>query len=146
VNLIYDRKHSTPHGGRCWIRIYTGGFGTGDLPVVICTEPKDNPGTSITNCAEQLAAEVLLRKPEVFDPNIVGRNVDLYDKPFTWIEHYLDGARGTPQDRATFDMVEFAHYKPSDVQRPEGWVKVIGEPDWSPLDRATVEALVGQRV
>ncbi len=49
MNLIYDRPHPTPHGGRCRVRIYTGGFGTGDLPVVICTERPGNPGMSITD-------------------------------------------------------------------------------------------------
>jgi hypothetical protein len=146
MNLIYSRNHSTPHGGRCRIKIFVGGFGTGDLPVVICTEPRDNPGQSITNCAEQLAAEVLLMKPDVFHPANVGQYADQYDKPFTWIEHYQDGARGTPQDRATFDMVEFAHYEPRDVLRAGQWVKEIGMPTWQPLNRATVEALVGQAV
>jgi hypothetical protein len=83
----------------------------------------------------------------VFDP--FGR-VSLgglsYDKPFVWIEHYLDGARGTPQDPATFDLVEFSHYEPRGVLRAGEWRKEIGQPSWSALDRATVEALVGQAV
>jgi hypothetical protein len=143
MNLIYDRPHPTPHGGRCRMKIFVGGFGTGDLPVVICTERSSNPGMSITDAAAQLAAEVLLKKPDVFDPVIVGRNADLYDKPMTWIEHCTHG----PLDPATFDMIEFAHYEPQDVMRDGEQVKEIGAPTTrQPLDRATVEALVGWRV
>jgi hypothetical protein len=142
--LVSDYVHPTPRGGRCRIRIYEE---AGELPVVLCTELPDNEGTSITNAAEQIAAEVLANHPGVFDP--FGR-VSLgglsYDKPFVWIEHYLDGARGTPQDPATFDLVEFSHYEPRGVLRAGEWRKEIGQPSWSALDRATVEALVGQAV
>jgi hypothetical protein len=142
--LVSDYVHPTPRGGRYRIRIYEE---AGELPVVLCTELPDNEGTSITNAAEQIAAEVLANHPGVFDP--FGR-VSLgglsYDKPFVWIEHYLDGARGTPQDPATFDLVEFSHYEPRGVLRAGEWRKEIGQPSWSALDRATVEALVGQAV
>jgi hypothetical protein len=69
-----------------------------------------------------------------------------YDKPFVWIEHYLDGARGTPQGPATFDLVEFAHYEPRAVLRAGVWGKAIGERSWLPLDRASAEALVGEPI
>jgi len=92
--------------------------------------------------AVQLAAEVLLKKPLTFDPVVVGRYADQYDKPMTWIEHYTHGLL----DQATFEMVEFAHYEPRDVLQDGERVREIGEPSWTPLDRATVEALVGQRV
>ncbi len=58
---------------------------------MICTEPPDNEGMSITD-----AGKVLVSKPDVFDPVIVGR-FNEYDKPFIWIKHYEDGARGTPR-------------------------------------------------
>jgi hypothetical protein len=143
MGLIYDRNYRTPHGGRCRIRIYTGGFGTGDLPVVICAERPDNPGMSITEAAAQLAAEVLLRKPDVFDPIRVGRFADQYNKPFMWIEHYTRGLL----DPGTFELVEFAHYEPRVVLRAGERVKEIGAPTTrQPLDRAEVETLVGRRV
>lgn len=142
--LVSDYVHPTPRGGRCRIRIFEAG---GELPVVLCTELPDNEGTSITNAAERIAAEVLANHPDVFDP--FGR-VSLgglsYDKPFVWIEHYLDGARGTPEDPATFDLVEFSHYEPRGILRTGEWRKEIGEPSWSALDRAAVEALVGEEV
>jgi hypothetical protein len=144
--LVSDYVHPTPRGGRCRIRIYEE---AGELPVVLCTELPDNEGTSITNSAERIAAEVLANHPGVFDP--FGR-VSLgglsYDKPFVWIEHYLDldGARGSEatQDPATFDLVEFSHYEPRGVLRAGEWLKEIGEPSRSALDRASVEALIGE--
>jgi hypothetical protein len=96
---IADYEHPTPHGGRCRIRIFER---SGEVPIVICTEPPDNPGMSITNAVEQIAGEVLANHPDVFDPfslrNIPGVE---YEKPFVWVEHYLDGARGTPHDPST---------------------------------------------
>jgi hypothetical protein len=143
MTLIYDRNYHTPRGGEARIRIYTGGFGTGDLPVVICTERPGNPGMSITDAAAQLAAEVLLKKPDVFDPIRVGRYADQYNKPFIWIEHYTHGLL----DPATFELVEFAHYEPRDVLRAGEWVKEIGAPTTrEPSNRAEVEALVRRRV
>jgi len=142
--LVSDYNHPTPHGGRCRVRIYEE---SGELPVVVCTEPPDNEGMSITNAAEQIAGEVTTSNPEVFDPFSLGSIPGIgYDKPMIWIEHYLDGARGTPEDRATFDLVEFAHYEPRDVLRAGEWNKEIGEPSWSPLDRESVERLVGAPV
>jgi hypothetical protein len=141
MELKSDYEAPTPHGGRCRIRIYED---TTELPVIVCTELPDNPGMSITNAAEVIAAEVLANHPDVFDPFALGsiRGVS-YDKPFVWIEHYEDGARGTPEDRATFDLVEFSHYEVRDVLRAGQWRKEIGEPSWKPLDRASVEALIG---
>lgn len=141
--LVADYTAPTPHGGRCRVRIWESGD---DLPVLICTEPKDNEGTSITNAAEQIAAWVLANHPDVFAIGLTSRPGTESGKPFVWIEHYEDGARGTPEDPSTFDLVEFSHYEPRDVRRPEGWVKVIGEPSWQPLDRATVQALVGEEI
>jgi hypothetical protein len=139
MELVSDYIHPTPHGGRCRIRIYTDGD---DLPVVICTEAEDNPGQSITNTAEQIAGEVPTNHPDLFASGSRGSQ----EKPFGWIEHYLDGARGPSQDRATFELVEFANYEPRDTLRAGVWTRAIGEPSWSPLDRETVETLVGERV
>jgi hypothetical protein len=142
--LVSDYIHPTPHGGECRIRIFER---SGALPVVVATEAPGNPGQSIANCAERIAAEVLAYHPGVFDP--FGR-VSLgglgYDKPFVWVEHYEGGARGSEatQDPATFDLVEFSHYEPRGVLRAGEWRKEIGEPSRSALDRASVEALVGE--
>jgi hypothetical protein len=143
MRLVEDFTHQTPHDGRCRVRIYTDD----ELPVVICTEARDNPGQSVTNAAEQIAAEVITNHPEIFDPFIVSPLPGVtYDKPFVWVEHYTDGARGTPEDRATFDLVEFGHYEPREVLRAGQWTWEIGTPSWSPLDRQSVETLTGERV
>ena len=143
MRLVEDFTHPTPHDGRCRVRIYTDD----ELPVVICTEARDNPGRSITNAAEQIAAEVITNHPEIFDPFIVSPLPGVtYDKPFVWVEHYEDGARGTSEDRATFDLVEFGHYEPREVLRAGTWTQEIGTPSWSPLDREAVETLVGSHV
>jgi NAD(P)-dependent dehydrogenase (short-subunit alcohol dehydrogenase family) len=65
--------------------------------------------------------------------------------PLVWIEHFEDGARGTPEDPHTFDMVTFASYEVEELGAYMGEErKGIGEPSWKPLDRATVEALIGE--
>jgi hypothetical protein len=144
MEKTHDYIRPTLRGGRCRMRIYHDGD---ELPVVVCTELPDNEGMSITNAAEQIAAEVLVDYPDLFDPFSPGIIPGTeYDKPFVWIEHYTDGAKGTPSDPATFDLVEFAHYEPRDVLRAGQWAKEIGEPSWSALDRARVEALIGEGV
>jgi len=143
--LVSDYVHPTPHGGRCRIRIYEV---SGELPVVICTELPDNPGMSITNAGGRIAGEVLANHPDVFDPFSIASLPGVeYDRPFIWIEHYVDGARGTPEDPHTFDLVTFSSYEVEDLGSYLGEErKRIGEPSWQPLDRATVEALVGERL
>jgi flavin-binding protein dodecin len=52
--LAADYIQPTPHKGRCRVRIYRPdlpeeGSAARDEAVVICSEPKDNPGMSITN-------------------------------------------------------------------------------------------------
>lgn len=131
MHLAADYVHPTPHKGRCRIRVYLPDDDR-DSAVVICTEPRDNPGQSITNAAERIAGEVI--------------SAHRLPTPLVWIEHYEDGARGTPDDPHTFDLTTFAHYEPRQVLGVDGWSKKIGPPSWKALDRTTVEALVGGRV
>ena len=133
MHLASDYIHKTPHKGRCRIRIYMPEDLEYDAPVVICTELLDNPGMSITNAAERLAAEVI--------------SAHRLPVPLVWIEHYEDGARGTPEDPASYDLVLFSSYEVEDLGRYMGEErKRIGEPSWKALDRASVEALVGESV
>ncbi len=131
IILAADHVYPTPRGGRCRIRIYIPDEER-DAPVVVCTELPNNPGMSITNAAEQIAAEV-----------ISGHRLPT---PLVWIEHYDDGARGTPQDRATFDLVLFSGYEVSEVLRAGEWRKEVGAPTWKAPDRQSVETLVGGAV
>jgi hypothetical protein len=83
----------------------------------------------------------------VFDPFAIAATSRIgYDKPLIWIEHYQDGARGAPEDPATFGLVEFSHYEPRAVLRARVWGMEIGTPSWKSLDRATVETLIGEEV
>ncbi len=133
MHLAADYIHPIPHRGRCRIRTYLPDEER-DSPVVICSELLNNPGQSITNAAERIAAEVI--------------EANQLPTPLVWIEHYEDGARGTPEDPHTFDLVLFEHYEVRESRAPylgERAVE-IGRPAWKPLDRATVEALVGGAV
>lgn len=100
MNLIHDYMAPTPAGGRCRIRLYLPEE-PDYSPVVICTELTDNPGMSVTNCAEVIAASVL--------------EGNRLEGPLTWVEHYEDGARGYEEDPETFDLVIFTNYEPKRV-------------------------------
>jgi hypothetical protein len=106
--------------------------------VIIATELHDNPGVSITNFAEELAA-------------IVCRQFEIDPKKLVWIEHYppalcpickglgidqrfdrtCHGCRGTGHRKEPdrFDRVMFA-------LDPFGLLKAIGEPEWRPMAEA----------
>jgi hypothetical protein len=137
--LAADYIHPTPHRGRCRVRIYrpdlpVEGNAARDEAVVICTEVKNNPGMSVTNAAERIAGEVI--------------SFHRLPTPLIWIERHRDGseARGSEatEDPHTFDLVTFSSY---DVEELAAYLgekrKRIGEPSWKPLDRATVEMLLG---
>ena len=134
MHLASDHIHPTPDRGRCRVRIFLPEDPRRDAPVVVCTELANNPGRSVTNVAEQIAAEV-----------IAGFALPV---PVVWVEHYEDGARGTLMDPETFDLVTFGHYEVREIVRsPEqGPIKEIGPPVWRPLDRESVERLVGRKL
>jgi hypothetical protein len=104
----------------------------GDAPVVIVSELPDNPGTSVTNAIEQIAAEVM-------DAHrfAMGRAP-------VFVEHYPPRATGGRDE--TFDLVVFVHYEVREVMRGGIWHKEIGSPTWSHLGRREVEVLVGSTV
>jgi hypothetical protein len=132
MHLAADYIHPTPHGGRCRIRIYIPDEERDD-PVVVCTELPNNPGMSITNAAEQIAAEV-----------ISGYRLPM---PLVWIEHYEVGARGSAEDRHTFDLVIFSSYEITEDVSCLGEERLsIGHPTWKPLDRKTVGTLAGEPI
>jgi hypothetical protein len=86
--------------------------------VVIATEVKDNPGTSITNVCEHLAYWVCVEFS--IDPsNLI------------WIEHYGYPAPGESKRRRprTYDLVTF------DIL-PAGHDAVFAHPRWRPMGEA----------
>ncbi len=101
-----------------------------DAPVVICSELPNNPGGSITNSAEVIAAGVI-------------RSHEL-PTPLVWIEHWPEESTGGAE---TFELVVFSSYKVEERAPYLGETRAkIGNANWKRLDRATVEVLVGQEV
>jgi hypothetical protein len=98
---------------------------------LICSEVPNNPGGSSTNSAETIAARVI-RANEL-------------PTPLVWIEHWpKDTTEGGAE---TFEVVVLSSYKVEERAPYLGETKAwIGEPTWKPLDRATVEVLVGGKV
>ena len=102
-----------------------------DAPVVICSELPNNPGGSITNSAEVIAAGVI-RANEL-------------PTPLVWIEHWPEEC--TDAGMETFELVVFSSYEVTErapyLRETRAW---MGEPTWKALDRTSVEVLVGAKV
>ncbi len=114
---------------RCYLRVWTG---RGQLPVVVATEMPDNEGTSITNAAELVAAQVWEQLlPEAREG-------------FVWIERYPAGrdrtGRVAPEsalDGESLDLVTFALTGGHRLEMRE-------DPHpWRRITRIDVEAMVG---
>ncbi len=126
---VYIHPYKDAGGGpsRCRVRIYLP-EDMRDAPVVICSELPNNPGGSITNSAETIAAGVILTNE--------------LSTPLVWIEHWPKEA--TDSGKETFELVVFSSYEVVERAPYLGETRAwIGEATWESLDRATVEALVG---
>lgn len=91
---------------RCDIEIYGA--------LVIVTELKDNPGTSITNWAEHLATKICR-----------DNNIDM--KSLVWVEHY-------PEE--DYDLVTF------EIENEAVNKKVFKSPKWQHITQEYVEDLI----
>jgi hypothetical protein len=69
---IHPYKDAGGRSARCRVRIYLPDDGC-DAPVVICSELPNNPGGSITNSVEAIAAGVI--------------QANKLPAPLVWIEH-----------------------------------------------------------
>jgi hypothetical protein len=99
--------------------------------VVICSEVPNNPGGSITNAAEVIAA------------GVIGANE--LPTPLVWIEHWPE--ESTTDGEETFDLVVFSRYEVIERAPYLGQTRAwVGEPMWKPLDRASVEVLIRDKV
>src|SRR5215208_91403 len=129
-DYIHPYKDAGGRPAHCRVRIYLPDE-TIDSPVVICSEVPNNPGGSITNSAEVIAAGVI-RANEL-------------PTPLVWVEHWPE--ESTDGGEETFDLVVFSSYEVTErapyLGERRAW---IGEATWKPLDRATVEILVGAKV
>jgi hypothetical protein len=133
MHLASDYIHSYKDtGGRpahCRVRIYLP-KDIHDVPVVICSELPNNPGGSITNSAEVVAAG--------------GIRANELPTPLVWIEHW---AEESTEGQETFELVVFSSYEVVERAPYLGETRAwIGEATWKRLDRASVEVMVGGKV
>jgi hypothetical protein len=134
VHLASDYIHPYKDaGGRpahCRMRIYLPDD-MRDTPVVICSELPNNPGGSITNSAQVIAAGVI--------------QANELPTPLVWIEHWTKEV--TDGGEETFELVVFSSYEVVERAPYLGETRAgIGDATWKRLDRPTVEVLVGGKV
>jgi hypothetical protein len=139
MRKTHDHTHryrdSWRDGGRCRIAIYAPEAGEADQrPVIVAAERDENAGSSVTNMAEYLVAEVIARHfPHLLDTDAEG------EQPIVWLEHYPPG-RGAP---AEYDRVTFAPWRSRAAWLDGTRRRTLGTPEWTRLDRAGVAALFG---
>ena len=128
-DYIHPFKDAGGRPAHCRVRIYLPND-MHDASVVICSELPNNPGGSITNSAEVIAAGVI-RANEL--PTLL-----------VWIEHWPEEST---EGQETFELVVFSSYEVVETAPYLGETRAwIGDATWKPLDRATVETLVGDKV
>jgi hypothetical protein len=129
TDYIHPYKDAGGSAARCRVRINLPDD-MHDARVVICSELPNNPGGLITNSAEVIAAG-MIRANEL-------------PTPLVWIEHWPEE---TTEGKETFELVVFSSYEVTERAPYLGETRAwIGEPTWRPLDRTTVEVLVGRKV
>jgi hypothetical protein len=133
MHLASDYVHPYISAGgrraRCRVRIYLPD-NVLDAPVVVCSELPNNPGGSVTNSAEVIATGVI--------------RANKLSTPLVWIEHRPTEDTGGPE---TFELIAFSSYEVEERAPYLGETRAwVGEPAWKPLDRPTVEVLVGEKV
>jgi len=128
-DYIHPYKDAGGHPAHCRVRIYLPDD-VRDTPVVICSELSNNPGGSIANSAEVIAAGVI--------------QANELPTPLVWIEHWPEE---TTEGKETFELVVFSSYEVVERAHFLGETRAwIGDATWKRLDRPTVEALVGGKV
>ena len=87
--------------------------------MVVCSELPNNPGGSITNSAEVIAAGVI--------------QANELSTPLVWIEHWPK--ESTDAGEETFELVVFSSYEVEERAPYLGDVRRhrVGSPRWSPL-------------
>jgi hypothetical protein len=93
-DYIHPYKDAGGSSARCRVRIYLPDD-IRDAPVVICSELPNNPGGSITNAAEVIAAGVI--------------QANELPTPLVWIEHWTKEV--TDGGEETFELVVFSSYE-----------------------------------
>jgi hypothetical protein len=102
-----------------------------ETPIMMCSELPNNPGGSITNSAEVIAAEVT-RANEL-------------PTPLVWVEHWPKESVGGREE--TFELMVFPSYEVEERAPYLGETRSrLGTATWKRLDRATVEVLLVEGV
>jgi hypothetical protein len=125
VDYVHPYESVSGMPSRCRIRIYLPKE-EHDAPVVVCSELPDNPGIPVTGAAENIAAEVIAAHWLVAP---------------VWIEYHPEET--TVAGVESFELVVFSDYRAREVVCQGGSRNEIGQPCWKPLDRRSVEVLVG---
>jgi hypothetical protein len=129
-DYIHPYKEAGGRPARCRVRIYLPDD-VYDSPVVICSGLPNNPGGSMTNSVEVIAAGVI--------------RANKLPTPLIWIEHRPE--ESTTGGEETFDLVAFSSYEVEERAPYLGETRAwVGEAKWKPLDRTSVEVLVGAKV
>jgi hypothetical protein len=129
-DYIHPYKDAGGRPAHCRVRIYLP-EDMRDAPVVICSEVPNNPGGSITNSAEVIAAGVI--------------QANKLPTPLVWIEHWPEEAMDGEEE--IFELVVFSSYKVEERAPYLGETRAcIEDATWKRLDRASVEVLVGGKV
>ena len=129
-NYIHPYRSAGGRPSRCHVRIYLSEE-VRDAPVIICSEVPNNPGGSITNSAEAIAAGVI--------------RANKLPTPLVWIEHWPE--ESTEGGAETFELIVFSSYEVVDRAPYLGETRArIGDATWKRLDRTIVEVLVGGEV
>jgi hypothetical protein len=87
----------------------------GGRTVVIATEREDNPGTSVTNLAEELATMVV-------------KTFGLDARKLVWVEHYGPSKMHGPDE--DWDMIDFGNVQ---FDRTSGRFIAFDDPAWRPM-------------
>jgi hypothetical protein len=128
-DYIHPYKDAGGRHAHCRIRIYLPND-VRDAPVVLCSELPNNPGGSITNSAEVIAAGVI--------------RLNELPTPLVWIEHWPEEST---EGHETFELVVFSSYEVTERAPYLGETRArIGDATWKTLDRTAVELLVGGKV
>jgi hypothetical protein len=130
ADVVFPFEGSDGVRAKCRVRVYEP-EDPRDAPVVVCSEMPDDPGPGVAGAASTIAARVAAA-------------FRLHREP-VWIEHRPPSGAG-PE---TFELVTFGTFRAEEIRRMGPrvlWDLEVDGPERKPLDRATVEVLVGREV
>ena len=128
VDVTFDFTDLGGCASHCRARVFRTGAASG----AALTELADNPGTSVTNAFESVAAQVC----------------DFYGldgADVVWVEHYPDARTPREREWGAPDPIFEEHFSAVNFgaieARAEGWL--FESPRWSHLEQSQLENLIG---